>query len=341
MQSSLERFYLRLPSDRSKDRVTPSLKLSSSSIGSRLGDSFGYSAQFVDDIEKQHEETLHGVADRKLSMQRNHTRITESLKKQLEALKQQADFNAQTQLRETNALRESFEINLQGRSQEQDGVERSLTQQLSAVQGRLEETRAKNSRLKQDDLDERLRHEEDISSLHAKVRGLLQEKERLQTKVIDAGRLEIERLEQYQGQLKEQHAEAIRSLREDFEGTMEAVRLQIEERQRQIKRTEKQLNQGRREHILKSETTEREVQTMQSKLQEMREVIEDREQELEKVQAQHVEAVKEGMIFKKEAALLANEVKRIRGENRDITEEVLKLERLVYGKDFPSPSNLK
>mmetsp|Transcript_11278 Transcript_11278/g.22198 ORF Transcript_11278/g.22198 Transcript_11278/m.22198 type:complete len:322 (+) Transcript_11278:544-1509(+) len=317
-----------------------SLKLSSSSLGSKLGESFGYSAQFVNDIERQHKEALIGVGDKKASMERNHSRITESLKKQLDALKQQSDFNATAQLRESNALREEFEIRIQAMSREQDAIERNLREQLTQVQNGTEDARMRNSRLKQEELEERLKNEEEISCLHGRVRSLHQEKERLRIDVIDSGRLEIERLEQYQEELKEKHTEAMRYMREGFTESMQDFREKIEEKHRQIKRTEQELNDSRRELILKSESTERELQLMQSSLREVRQIMETQEAELQRLKSQHDEAVKEGMIFKKEAALLTNEVGRVRRDNKELTEEVKRLEKLVYGKgkSLPSPS---
>jgi chromosome segregation ATPase len=303
-------------------------------------ESFGYSAKFVETIERQHQDALHGITDKRLSLDRTHSRVTESLKKQLDTLRQQADLNAQTQLREANVLREAFEIKLQGISREQEGVERSLREKLAQVQSRAEEVRDRNSFLKQEELEERLRHEEEIGLLQGKTRDLLHEKAHLKTDVVEAGKLEIERLEQLHEDLKVRHAELIRSIRADFHEGMQSLRLKIEDTHRAIKRTEHELNECRREHNLIAETTERDLQQMQSHLREVRQGIEGKEQELYRVKTQHDDAVKEGMIFKKETALLTSEVNRVRRENLDLIEELRRLEKLVYGKgrNFPSPS---
>lgn len=315
-----------------------SLKLSSSGLGSKISESFGYSAQFVSDIERQHKEALSGVVDKKVSMERNHNRINESLRKQLDALKLQADFNAQTQLRETNAIREEFEIRTQGLNREQDSVERSLRMQLSQVQAGTEASRLKNERLQQEELDERLKHEEEISCLHAKLRSLHQEKERMKIEVLDAGRLELESLAQHQEDLKDRHTDAMREIRERFTEHMESLKGKIEEKHRQIKRTEQELNDSRREHIVSVESTERELKLMESSLKDLRRVIGEQEQDLERLKAQHDEAVQEGMIFKKEAALLGNEVSRVRRENRELANEAKRLTNLVYGKGKNLPN---
>jgi hypothetical protein len=303
-------------------------------------ESFGYSAQFVETIERQHEEALHGITDKKLSLDRTHSRVTESLKKQLDTLKQQADFNTQTQLHEANVQRETFEIKLQGISREQEGVERSLREKLAQVQSRADELRDRNSLLKQEELEERLRHEEEIGFLQGRTRALLQEKDHLKTDVIEAGKLDFVRLEQLQEDLKVRHAELIRSMRADFHEDMLSLRLKIEDTHRAIKRTEHELSECRREHNLIAETTERELQQLQSNLREVRQGIEGKEQDLYRVKTQHDDVVKEGMIFKKETALLTSEVNRVRRENLDLVEELRRLGKHVYGKgrNFPSPS---
>lgn len=308
------------------------LKLSDASLGSSLRDSFGYSAQFVNSSEKQHREALSGLVDKQMELERAHLRTTEALRRQLEAVKQQDEHTAQTQLREANSLREELEVKMQGMDREREATERNLRQHLVRTQAMADETRAMNSRLKQQEIEDRLGHEADITTLHTRLRSLQQEKERLKADVIDTSHLEIEQGVRRQDELKHRHAEAISQMREGFSDAVQRLRNQIEEKQRLIKRTELGLKDLRQELMLCSESTERELQLMQSSLREVRQVLEAQEADLHRFKAQHDEAVKGGMASRQEAALLANEVNRLSRENTNLTEELKRLGRFVYGK---------
>lgn len=295
-------------------------------------DNFGYSSQFVSNAESAHKEALCSIVDKKTDMLRSFATATETLRMQLDTLMQQADLTDQAHLQEINAQREVFDVKMHGLAREREITERSLNLRLKHVQSGADEARAINSRLKQEEGEERLKHDHELAGLNAKLRSLHQERDSLQIDTIEAGRQEVARLQQHHADLTYKHPESIRYMREAVSECMQGHRLTIEERQRQIKQVEQDLHNFKRQYQLQYESAEHGLQTVKSQLRETRQVVAAQEVELQRLQGQHDDAIEEGWLLKKEATLLTNEVIRVTQENKDLIEELKRMEKLVYGK---------
>lgn len=307
----------------------------------RSNEPLGYSAGFVDHLEKKHESSLIDVYDRLRSQEESHERTSESLRKQVASLRLQLDYTTQQHTRELHQIREEFEEKLVQIARDQQLTEQAHQGKVRELQFALEKERATSKEHRQDSSISRAKLIEETSRLQNQLRLLQHEHEQALRSSASISKHELDRLDQERTYLKNERLVHYEELRSQAEAQVLELRFRLESKDTLIASMEQELTEVKRSLHSKAEAAGRDVQTLQETLKSSRKVIEVQENDLDRLKKEREDFRRDSRILSKEAAMLENELAKTRRENVELKEQVNKFEKIVYGRSSKKTKDAK
>mmetsp|Transcript_1878 Transcript_1878/g.4044 ORF Transcript_1878/g.4044 Transcript_1878/m.4044 type:complete len:370 (+) Transcript_1878:7550-8659(+) len=304
----------------------------SSRLTTRTADTYGYSSDFVNQLEKQHDSAMSTLYDKVRIQEDNHARVTESLHKQIAALREQVEISGQAHYKEVRRLKEDFETKLLEAIREKDSTEHNLRSRLQELSQALEGERSKASHYKHELIATKGSSTDEITKLQNQLRSLQAESERAKKLHFDSAKRDHETIERERQAARTEKETLIEEFKRQYDAQVTELKLRLESKDALLINLEQELNDARRQLSSRSESSARDLVTLQETLRSTRKVLEIQEQDLERLKRDREESRKESKLMSKEGAVLEHELALTRRENQELKGQNKRMQKIVYGR---------
>ncbi|CAG9320762.1 unnamed protein product [Blepharisma stoltei] len=264
--------------------------------------------------------------------QRDDPRQVEMLREEVNGLRKQLENLSIQNSRELLALNEKEDERLNQIYQEKDSQIQAEYRTISNIQRTLGEEADECSKIKQEILKVKLDHGETVAQLNAEIRNLIGEMEYLQKECIEPARGQIDMIRNEIENRKDEQNRESRNIQhnkgaelhelqyriEKDNGVLNSLRIEVEEIQKQLS--------------LKSIQSEENLGKLNDRLKREQNITTDQEGELKLLRGKKEKLRKEARDKAKEVGLIKYRVQNIEVENKELKEQLARLERLIYGR---------
>lgn len=314
----------------------PPLSLASPRLSSRLStrpsDSFGYSSDFVNQLEKKHDAAIASLSEKLRVQEHNHAQSTESLHKSAAAHQLQAELSVQSHIKEARVQNQELEARLAGMMRDKNETERNLRNRVLELSNALEAERARSGQYLQDLSRLKGSSEDEIAKLRGQLRLALDEATRVQSYHNETSKRDYETMEQERQYIQAEKQEYIYQVRRQYDAQVTELRLRLESKDALLISIEQDLADARRQLSTRAEASARDLHTMQETLRSTRKVLELQELDLDRLKRDKEETRKEGQIISKEAAILEHDLGQLRHESKGLKAQNKRMQKIVYGR---------
>jgi uncharacterized protein (DUF3084 family) len=293
-------------------------------------DSYGYSTDFVNQLEKRHDTAISNYCDRIRSQEENHHRVCDSFNKQIATLREQVEIANQALPKETRRLREEHDAKLQSVLRDKEASEQNLRNRLHDLTSVLEEERSQSADYRRELTRLKQTSDEEISQLQSQLRSVHAESSQVPTLRYAGFKREQELIER--DRMVTEKTTHFDEIRRQFEAQMTELKLRLEGKDSLLMSMEQELNDARRQLSGRGDLASRDLLTLQDALKSARKLLEIQEQELQHLKTDREESRKEGRLLSKEAAVLEHELAHLRRENLELKAQNKRMQKLVYGR---------
>jgi chromosome segregation ATPase len=295
-------------------------------------ESQGYSADFINQLEIQHERAMSDVYGKLKSQEESYDRASESLSKQVTALRQRADMTNQVYTKEVFQIKEEFEDKLKEIARDRDSTEHNFKSRLHELKLTLEGERTQTEQLRHELSLVKHSSNEEVSRLQSKLRSLQIEHEQAKQQGVEEIRHGQQLIERERQQLRTDRSAYSEEFRRQHEAQVTELRVRLEAKDTLLVSMEQEVNDLRRQLSTRTETAGRDLQTLQDTLHSTRKVLELQESDLDRLKKDREDSRRESRALSKEAAVVEHELAQLRRENLSLKEHNKKLEMIVYGR---------
>jgi chromosome segregation ATPase len=298
----------------------------------------GYSSSFLKELEKHHDRSLQIANDRMKSQEIQHERNIESLKSQINGLKQQLENNDKAFQREEARLEEDYNYRLNMISRESDIKLRPIIAQINEYEKDIERTSLSyNSEFRE--ISKAIHDlKSENSNLRPKIEVLNSELEKLNVKFYEDSQQELNLLDKEKKNLTRSHQSELEILTESHRRNINNLHQTISAREEKIEALQNQLNVQKKSLNDLIYNSNEEIRRLEDSLQSARNLLNKQERDINQIQSVLSEAKKETRVLQNERISMESDINTTKKENEYLKQEIKRLEKLVYGRGSPKRS---
>ena len=270
--------------------------------------------------------------ERQREQEFQHERALGELRRQALSLRQEIESVNEVHYKDQQMLRDDHELKMSHLRLEKEEEVRQLQMRVEEVNYSVQQKRAER-----DDVEKQCRYfAQENSRLRVQVGDLKSELEHVKVQVLDKTKSQVSKLEREKQFINEQHQVKLENLNADHKRTLNALQSTIDDREDELRRLQDNLNSLRKDISDKNEAADKEITGLEKKLDMSRNELQDKINEnglLKKTREEYKGENKAMMI---ENNRMTRETAKTLRENQDMEEEISRLNKLVYGRNFNS-----
>jgi chromosome segregation ATPase len=282
----------------------------------------------VTQLERQHEAALSIVYEKLQSQEENCSRVSESLTRQITALREEAELASSAHCKEVRRLKEEYEAQLQEVLKAKETTESSLRVRLCEVQATLEAEHGKARDYKSQLSHQKQSSGEEIGKLQTQMKALQAENERVKRMHHDGLKRDHELIERERQQAKAERTAYMEDTKKHLEQQMNELRAKLEGKDSLHLAVEQELTETRRQ----LEASSQDLQALKDALRTTQKVLDIQEQDLQILRTDREEFRKEGRLLGKEADVLEHDLGLVKRENAELKKQSKRMQKIVYGR---------
>lgn len=264
--------------------------------------------------------------------QRDDPQRVEILREEVNALRKKLESLSIQNSRELLALNEKQEERLKQIYQDKESHFHAEYQSISQVQRILGEEIDESSKIKQEILRLKLDHGENIAKLNAEIRGLVNELDYIRRECIEPTRSQIDLYRNEIDRKKEDQNRESRSFQHDKGVELHEIQYQVEKDSNILDSLKAEIEELQKQLTMKSIKSEDNLSKLSEKLKYAQNAATDQENELKQLRNRKERVRKEAREKAKEVSLIKYRFQTVESENKDLKEQLGRLERLIYGR---------
>ena len=255
-----------------------------------------------------------------------------SLIAQLDDLKHRLHYDYTKDNAEINELRKNKENEIRDILQKKDALVEESHHRIQNLKREIEEEERKAERIREENILMQKNHSVRVSELQNQIEASQGRLDQIKREHEEAVRNQIRQQDEEKKALREDYERLIEQVRKEYQATREELKDILNDRNNQVDQAKNKLNDLKKYYADEMETLKKEVDYLQESIQTSKKLNEKQNQEFEIARKTNKNLQKENYSLQKEISNLEKQASKYEGENEDLRNKIMRLDKLVYGK---------